>query len=214
MRTNQEKHLRILQSVRKSLIGPGGPPAPRDLIVVGLGNPGSEYARTRHNLGFRCIDRIASEYSISLSRRHRTALIGEGTVEGLPIALAKPRTYVNRSGQAVAYLLARYRAPPQGCWSSSTTSPSPWARSGCGPDGSAGGHNGARSITEAIGTQAFPRLRVGIGAPPQGADQIEHVLGEMPEEELEVVNEAVERAAQAAVAVLTDGITSTMNRFN
>ena len=214
MRANQEKHLRILQSVRKSLIGPGGPPAPRDLIVVGLGNPGSEYARTRHNLGFRCIDRIASEYSISLSRRHRTALIGEGTVEGLPIALAKPRTYVNRSGQAVAYLLARYRAPPARLLVIFDDIALPLGKIRLRPDGSAGGHNGARSITEAIGTQAFPRLRVGIGAPPQGADQIEHVLGEMPEEELEVVNEAVERAAKAAVGVLIDGITSTMNRFN
>ena len=196
----------ILRSLRASLAGSRRPPGPLDLVVVGLGNPGPKYAGTRHNLGFRCIDRIAAEYSISLSRRHRTALVGEGTVEGRPVALAKPRTYVNRSGEAAAYLLARYALPPDRLLVVYDDIALPPGKIRLRPGGSAGGHNGARSITQAIGAQAFPRIRIGVGAPPEGVDQVEHVLGEMRGEELEAVEEAVERAAQATVAVLTDGI--------
>ena len=125
-------HLTVSPKVPHRARRPTRPPGPDRGRT---GQSGSEYARTRHNLGFRCIDRIASEYSISLLRRHRTALIGEGTVEGLPIALAKPRTYVNRSGQAVAYLLARYRAPPARLLVIFDDIALPWARSGCGPMG-------------------------------------------------------------------------------
>ena len=188
--------------------------APPKLVVVGMGNPGSEYANTRHNAGFWCIDRIADDHSISLSRRNRSALVGEGVIEGRPVALAKPRTFVNRSGQAIVYLLARYRISPADLLVIYDEADLPLGKIRLRPAGSAGGHHGVKSIIEAIGTEDFPRLRLGIGPPPAGTDQVAYVLGAMSEKEQEVANDAVQRAAEAVVGVLTEGITATMNRFN
>ena len=200
------------------VLGLGGrwtrPPSRPDLVIVGLGNPGSEYAQTRHNMGFRCLDRIAGDHSIALSRRHRSALVGEGVVEERRVVLAKPRTFVNRSGQAITFLLARYRTSPRELLVIYDDLDLPLGRVRLRPEGSAGGHNGIKSITHALGTQDFPRLRVGIGRPPAGADQVEYVLGTMSEEELEPASEAVERAAEAVASVLADGIAAAMNRFN
>ena len=187
---------------------------PPSLIVVGLGNPGPEYARTRHNMGFWCVDRVARDHAITLSRRHRSALVGEGVIEGHRVVLAKPRTFVNRSGRAITYLLARYRVSPQDMLVICDDLALPLGRIRLRPEGSAGGHNGIKSIVEAVGTQEFLRLRVGIGSPPAGSDRIEHVLGDMSDDEIEKADEAVERAAQAVASVLTDGMTVAMNRFN
>ena len=189
-------------------------PEPPSIIIVGLGNPGSQYARTRHNVGFWCVDRIASDHSIAFSRRHRSALVGEGGIEGHRVVLAKPRTFVNRSGQAVAYLLARYGVSPRELLVICDDMNLPQGTIRLRPEGSAGAHNGLKSIIEAAGTQDFPRLRVGIGHPPEGADQVEHVLGTMSEDEQQTADRAVELAAQAFVGLLTDGITVAMNRFN
>jgi PTH1 family peptidyl-tRNA hydrolase len=187
---------------------------PPKLIIVGLGNPGEEYAGSRHNVGFWCVDRIAEEHSISLSRRNRSALLGEGVIEGHPVALAKPRTFVNRSGEAITYLLARFRVSPGELLVIYDDIALPLGKIRLRPEGSAGGHNGIKSITQAIGTQDFPRLRVGVGAPPPGSDQIGYVLGSIPDDDMEVANAAVDRVAQAVASVLADGIDTTMNRFN
>ena len=128
--------------------------------------------------------------------------------------LAKPRTFVNRSGQAATYLLARYRISPQDllviCDDLNLAPGKIRLRS----RGSAGGHNGIGSIIDTIHTQDFPRLRVGIGQPPPGADRIEYVLGAMSEEEQRRIDEAVDRAIQAVSCVLTEGLSEAMNRFN
>jgi PTH1 family peptidyl-tRNA hydrolase len=184
------------------------------LIVVGLGNPGSQYAETRHNVGFWCVDRLAREHSITLERRHKAALIGEGVIGGRSVVLAKPRTYVNRSGEAVSYLLTRYRVTPAELLIVYDEINLPPGKLRLRPRGSAGGHNGIKSVIEALGTQEFPRLRVGVGRPPDGADQIGHVLGAVSPEEREAVDDALERVAQAVSCLLTDGIDTTMNRFN
>ena len=189
-------------------------PEPPFIIIVGLGNPGSQYARTRHNVGFWCVDRIASDHSIAFSRRHRAALVGEGEIEGHRVVLAKPRTFMNRSGQAVAYLLARYRVSPRELLVIYDDMDLPPGTIRLRPEGSSGAHNGIKSIIEAAGTQDFPRLRVGIGHPPEGTDPVEYVLGPMSEAEQQTADRAMERAAQAVVGVLTDGITAAMNRFN
>ncbi len=190
-------------------------PAERpSLIVVGLGNPEPRYARTRHNVGFWCIDRLASDHAIDLSRRHRTARIGEGVVEGESVVLAKPRTYVNRSGEAVRYLLARYRVPPEVVlvvYDDIALSP---GKIRLRPNGSAGGHNGMKSIIDALGTQEFPRLRVGVGRPEDGGDQIGHVLGGLPEAEQRLVDASVACVSKAVAGLLADGMERTMNRFN
>ena len=187
---------------------------PTSAIIVGLGNPGPEYAETRHNMGFRCVDCVAKSHGITFSRRHRSVLVGEGVVEGRRVALAKPRTFVNRSGRAITYLLARYAVSPQNLLVICDDLDLPLGKIRLRPEGSAGGHNGIKSIIEAVGTQEFPRLRVGIGHPPSGSDQIDYVLGTMSEDEREMADEAVERVVQAVASVLTDGVTVAMNRFN
>lgn len=204
----------ILNAARKLLKRSNRSSVPPKLVIVGLGNPGEEYASSRHNVGFWCVDRIAEEHSISLSRRNRSALLGEGVIEGHSVALAKPRTFVNRSGEAITYLLARFRVSPNELLVIYDDIALPLGKIRLRPEGSAGGHNGVKSITQAIGTQDFPRLRVGVGAPPPGSDQIGYVLGSIPDDDMEIANAAVDRVAQAVASVLTEGIDTTMNRFN
>ena len=201
----------VLENLLGKAVRPSAPPA---LIVVGLGNPGEEYANTRHNVGFWCVDLLSSRHSILLSRRHKLAALGEGGVEGHPVVLAKPRTFVNLSGEAVAYLLARYGARPQALMVVYDDMELPLGALRLRPRGGAGGHNGIRSIIESLGTQDFPRLRIGIGQPETGGDRVAHVLGEMDAEERATVDEAAERAARAVTTVLSDGIDAAMNRFN
>ena len=185
-----------------------------DLIVVGLGNPGSEYAQTRHNVGAWCVDRIAKDYAITMSRRHRTSLIGEGVIDGRRVALARPRTFVNLSGRSATYLLARYRVPSKRLlviYDEMDLAPGTIRLR---PGGSGGGHNGIKSIIAALGTQEFPRLRVGIGRPEPGADRVDYVLGTMSPDERGAVDDSIGRAVQAVVTLLTEGIDVAMNRFN
>ena len=187
---------------------------PQPRLVVGLGNPGKQYAKTRHNVGFWCVERLAKDSSIAFSRRYRHAVVGEGTVAGRAVAVAKPRTFVNDSGRAITSLLGRYRASAADLlvvYDDMSLSP---GQLRVRPRGSSGGHNGIKSIIGAIGTQEFARVRVGIGHPPAGLDDVQYVLGRMPPEERREVNGAVERAAQAIVCVLNEGVEAAMNRFN
>ena len=182
--------------------------------MVGLGNPGKEYSGSRHNIGFWCVDRLAETWGIDVSRRHRLLLTGEGEIGHTPAVLAKPRTYVNNSGRAVVSLLARFRAAPADLlviYDDLDVAPGELrlrARGG------AGGHNGMKSIIAAIGTQDFARLRIGIGRPTAGVDEIDHVLGTPATDERKAIDDAVERAAEAAGLVFDEGIDAAMNRFN
>ena len=203
--------LNLFQSFR-------GKPAPRReppaLVIVGLGNPGPEYTGTRHNAGFWCIDALANKHGISLERRNRSAIIGEGIVKDLRVVLVKPRTFVNRSGAAISYLAARYGAPIDKLLIVCDDINLPPGKLRMRRKGSAGGHNGIKSVIEAAGSQEFPRLRIGVGRPPEGTGQIEHVIGPMDSQDREVVDEAVERAAEAIECLLTEGIDEAMSRFN
>ena len=202
----------LLQSIRGSRDSHRAEPP--SLIIIGLGNPGPEYAGTRHNAGFWCIDALAKKHDITLERRHRSAIIGEGDIESSRVVLVKPRTFVNRSGAAVSYLRARYAVPSESllivCDDINLQPGKLRLRS----RGSAGGHNGIKSVIEAAGSQEFPRLRIGVGRPPEGTGQIEHVIGPMDPEDRKVVDEAVERAADAVACLLSEGIDETMSRFN
>ena len=182
--------------------------------MLGLGNPGKEYENTRHNAGFWYMDRLASEFSIKFQRRNPHVLTGEGNVDGLRVALAKPRTYVNLSGQAATYLLARYRVPPSSLLVVYDDIALPPGKLRLRPSGSAGGHNGIRSIIAALGTQDFPRLRIGVGNAVRGADRVSHVLGRLPRSERAAVDDALERAVELLPCLLTEGIETAMNRFN
>lgn len=185
-----------------------------DAVIVGLGNPGPEYANTRHNAGFWCVDRLADLHRIRLTTKHQTCLLGEGEIEGKAVVLAKPRTFVNLSGEAARYLLARFGAKPDKLLVIYDDMDLPIGKMRLRPNGSPAGHNGMKSITATLGTEAFPRLRIGIGRPSEGGGNIGHVLGRLSPEEQKLADEAVERATQAVACLLAEGIATAMNKYN
>ena len=183
-------------------------------IVVGLGNPGTRYRSSRHNVGFRIVDRLAKTSKITVSQRRAKAVLGEGEVDGRRVVLAKPRTYMNHSGEAVKYLLDRFHATPRQLLIVYDEMDLPLGRIRVRPSGSAAGHNGLKSIIGSVSTQAFPRLRVGIGKPKPGEDDISFVLGAFSDEDGRLVDEATKRAVEAALCVVREGIDKAMNRYN
>ena len=202
-------------SLVDAVLGPlRGRQEPPDFIIVGLGNPGPDYAGTRHNVGFRFIDALASEYDIKVSRSHRSVMMGAGGIDGRRVVLAKPRTYVNNSGAAARYLLARFGSTPDRLLLVYDDTDLPPGKIRLRPGGSPGSHNGVRSVTDALGSREFPRLRVGVGRPDDPEDQVAYVLGEPDKAERQVLDAALGRAAEAVRVILSDGVTEAMNRFN
>ena len=183
-------------------------------IVVGLGNPGLKYRSSRHNVGFRVVDRLSKASGIGLSQRRAKAVVGEGVLDGRRVVLAKPRTFMNRSGDAVKYLLDRFHAGPDQLLIVYDEMDLPPGRIRIRPSGSAAGHNGLKSIIGAVSTQAFPRLRVGIGKPKPQEDDVSFVLGGFSDEDSKLVDEASNRAVEAALCVVQDGMGQAMNRYN
>ena len=181
---------------------------------MGLGNPGPRDSNHRPNVGFGCVDRMAQGWGIGPWDRRAKAVLGLGTRAGEEIVLAKPRTFMNNSGEGVLYLLARFKARPEDLLISTVESELPLGRLRLRASGSHGGHNGIRSIIAALNSQAFPRLRVGIGHPPPGADPVAHVIGPFSAEESQVMIEAEKRAVEAVDCVLESNIDIAMNRFN
>ncbi|MCJ7509482.1 MAG: aminoacyl-tRNA hydrolase [Dehalococcoidia bacterium] len=190
-------------------------------LVVGLGNPGSAYATHRHNVGFWCVKRLASNWGIRF-KSSRWARVGEGQVDDQPVVLAKPRTFMNRSGDAAASLLQRYNLSPQQMLVICDDLELPAGRIRLRPSGSDGGHNGLRDIIYAIESEDFPRLRIGIGRPRTAAGEpvthplvvAKYVLGEPEPEEQEALEAAVEQAAEAVACILREGLAAAMNRYN
>ena len=187
---------------------------PPDLIIVGLGNPGPDYAGTRHNIGFRFIDALASEYDIEVARKHRSVMMGIGGIDGWRVVLAKPRTYVNNSGAAARYLLTRFGSTPDKLLLVYDDLDLPTGKIRLRPGGSPGSHNGARSVTDFLGSRDFPRLRVGVGRPDDPEDQVDYVLGEPDDAERQLLDAALDRSVEAVRVMLSDGVTEAMNRFN
>ena len=183
-------------------------------IVIGLGNPGREYAQTRHNVGQWCVDRLAELHSIGRFRRTRLADVADGTIGGRRVVLAKPRTYVNESGRAVTSLMSKYRAAPGDLLVVYDEMDLPAGSIRLRARGGSGGHNGMKSIMDAAGTQEFARLRIGVGRPARSGDEVGHVLGAMARDERARVDDAVSRAAEAVETALRDGVDEAMNRFN
>ena len=183
------------------------------LVVVGLGNPGVRFKSSRHNVGFRAVDLISDQWGIRLGERRAKAVLGKGTFLGHEVVLAKPRTFMNNSGEGIAYLLTRFAARPSDLLVIYDEMALPLGKLRLRPEGSDAGHNGIRSIIEAVGTNAFPRLRIGIGG-PQGEGAKSHVLGGFSKDEKEVINDAVERAADAAKCLLEENIDVAMSHYN
>ncbi len=183
-------------------------------LIVGLGNPGLKYRETRHNLGFRCVDLMAEKWSIPIKERRAKAVLGQGVHAGREVALAKPRNFMNNSGECVAYMLARFAADLDQIMVVYDDMELPLGRLRIRRSGSDGGHRGVQSIISALGNAGFPRMRLGIGSPAEGQDPIDFVLGRFSEEESEVVSPTVEAAVMAMECWLAEDIEAAMNRFN
>ena len=183
-------------------------------IIVGLGNPGNRYSHTRHNVGFRCIDLMARRWGISLSERRAKAVLGRGHHLGQEVVLAKPRTFMNNSGEGVSYLLTRFGAKPADLVVVYDEMDLPVGRMRIRPGGSPAGHNGIRSIINELRTSDFARIRVGIGHPEAHGGQVSHVLNRFSEEEAPEIAQVVQRVAEAVDCLLEENITVAMNRFN
>lgn len=180
--------------------------------IIGLGNPGERYRQTRHNVGFDFIDRLSSQWKIPVDQSGPNFLFGSGDYKEIPVLLAKPMTFMNRSGDAYRRLL---REPEISCKESLIVFDDfniPLGKLRLRPKGSSGGHNGLESILQSAGTDEIPRLRVGIG--DSGSDWIDYVLEPFSLKEREIIDEALERAVQAAESVLCDGIERAMSRWN
>jgi PTH1 family peptidyl-tRNA hydrolase len=183
-------------------------------LIVGLGNPGARYEQTRHNVGFLVVERLAARYSITIGRQFCAALVGEGVGETTPIILAKPLTYMNRSGEAVSCLLRERALTAADLVIVNDDLDLPFGRIRMRPSGSAAGHRGLMSVSEALTGEPFLRVRVGISRPPESCSVTDYVLDNFAAEELEHLGKVVERAADAIGCLLRDGIERAMASYN
>jgi len=183
-------------------------------LIVGLGNPGSRYRGTRHNVGWEVLERLARKHGIAIEEDTGWAEVGRGDIGPHRVVLARPMTYVNASGMAVQDLKRRYRVKPSDLFLIVDDLDLPLGRLRLRPKGTAGGHNGLRSVIEALGTDGFPRMRVGIGRPPGKMDAADHVLARFSAEERQMLNDALDRAVEALEVAIVDGVDVAMNRFN
>ncbi len=186
-------------------------------LIVGLGNPGREYEATRHNLGFRVIDALASRGHIALSSAKFSAESGQGVIEGHKVLLLKPQTYMNLSGQSVGPAAHFYKIAPEDLVVAHDDLDLALGRLQLRRGGGTGGHNGLKSIVQCLGSGDFVRLRIGIGK-PQGPEArqrvVGHVLSRFDASEAAHIDEAVAAAVRAIEAVLADGLAKAMNAFN
>ena len=184
-------------------------------IIVGLGNPERRYDGTRHNIGFSAVTALADIYGISMDMKKHRAVCGKGVIEGQKVILAMPQTYMNLSGESVRELVDYYKIDPEEelivIYDDINLAP---GKLRIRPKGSAGGHNGIKNIIAHLGTQVFPRIRIGVGEKPKGWDLADYVLGRFSKEEEPVVREALEEAAKACSEIITEDVTSAMNKYN
>jgi PTH1 family peptidyl-tRNA hydrolase len=183
-------------------------------LIVGLGNPGRRYRATRHNVGWEVIDRLARRWRTVVTVEDGWSLVGRAAVEGRRVLLAKPQTYVNVSGVAVADLRRRHRIPVEDLYVVVDDLDLPLGRIRMRARGTHGGHNGLRSVIEALGSEEFPRLRIGIGRPPEGVEPAEFVLTRVSDDERPVLDAALHRAVEALEVAVTEGPAAAMNRSN
>ncbi|MCI5517075.1 aminoacyl-tRNA hydrolase [Roseburia sp. MUC/MUC-530-WT-4D] len=184
-------------------------------LIVGLGNPDKKYEHTRHNIGFDVIDALADKYNISITEKKHKGLCGTGVIDGTKVMLLKPLTYMNLSGESVIEALNFYKMDPETemlvIFDDISLDP---GHIRIRKKGSAGGHNGIKNIIAHAGTQNFMRIKVGVGAKPEGWDLADHVLGRFSEEDRKLVESAIQDAIAAAGMILRGDIDQAMNNFN
>jgi PTH1 family peptidyl-tRNA hydrolase len=183
-------------------------------LLVGLGNPGKKYERTRHNLGFVIIDRIAAENRVKVTKKVYDALVGEWSVGGEKVLLVKPQSYMNRSGETVKALMRESAVAPEDLIVVYDELDLPFGKIRIRPKGSSAGHRGMHSIIENLGGAPFYRVRVGIGRPPEGIEAADFVLERFSAEELQRLGDIVPRAAEAIDCLLREGGRRAMEQFN
>lgn len=189
------------------------PTAPPEWMVVGLGNPGPEYRGTRHNVGFDVVDLLAERHKIKLDKSKHKARYGVGVVGDTTVLLVKPLTYMNLSGQAVAPLAREYNIKPEKILVVADDLDMKVGRLRLKPKGSAGGHNGHKSLIASLATQEYPRLKIGIGSVDR-TDTIDHVLGAFKGDEREIMPLSLRRAADGVERVVNEGLELGMNLVN
>ena len=191
-------------------------------LIVGLGNPGKTYARNRHNIGFRCLNHLAKLHSIPVKKRQCQSQVGSGKIAGIEVLLAKPKTFVNLSGEAVGRLMHKYNVAIDDLIVIYDDLDLPLGKLRLRAGGSAGGHKGINSIISALGSEDFPRIKVGIGRPitENGTaitDEdviVNYVLSDFTPQEGAVIKSAIVTVAEAIQCILNEGIVAAMNKFN
>lgn len=181
-------------------------------IIAGLGNPGSKYENTRHNMGFKAIDAMASEFGIDVNRAKFKGLIGEGRIGSEKVILLKPQTYMNLSGQSVREIMNFYKIPEENLIVIYDDFDLPIGSIRVRKSGGPGTHNGMKSVVQELGSRKFPRVRVGIGS--SDGSTIQFVIGKVGKDEQKILNEAAEAAASAAADIIRIGIENAMNIHN
>ncbi|MGM0396551.1 MAG: aminoacyl-tRNA hydrolase [Bacillota bacterium] len=184
------------------------------IVIAGLGNPGSKYSETRHNVGFNVVDKLAESNGIKLNRLRFKALTGEGFIGNEKVLLVKPSTYMNNSGESIREVMDFYKLPPENLLVVVDDIDIDFATIRLKKKGSAGSHNGLKSIIYHIQTDNFPRLKVGIGKKPSYYDLADFVLSRFSSDEKKLMDKAVDRAAAAAEDFVKNGIDKAMNEFN
>ncbi len=182
-------------------------------LIVGLGNPGSKYARTRHNIGFQIVNRLAELHDFSSTHRC-DSIIGEGQIQKNKVILAQPLTYMNKSGRAVKCLVRKYNLNLEDLLIIYDDLNLETGRIRLRPSGSSGGHNGIKSIINRLSSSEFPRLKIGIGRPEPGYDVADYVLQRFKPDEKEIIDKAIKDAVKATETFITSGPEETMNKFN
>ena len=184
-------------------------------IIAGLGNPDRQYEGTRHNAGFDVIDRIAEKYNIAVDTKRHREYIGKGIIEGQKVILAKPQTYMNLSGESIRSLVDYYKVDEENellvIYDDISLDV---GQLRIRAKGSAGGHNGIKNIIAHLGTQIFPRIKVGVGEKPKGYDLADYVLGHFSKSEREMMDEGYDNAVRAAELILSGQLNEAMNEFN
>jgi PTH1 family peptidyl-tRNA hydrolase len=187
-------------------------------LIVGLGNPGRSYASNRHNIGFICLRYFARARAIKLNQKKGLARIGTGVVAGNKVVLARPQTFMNNSGQSVSRLLRKFKVSPKDLLVIHDDLDLPLAKIRISSGSGSGGHKGINSVIAELGTQEFTRIRVGIGRPanptPTEDDIIAYVLSDFTPQERKAISLVIPRVGEAILCLLTEGLTTAMNRFN
>ena len=183
-------------------------------LLIGLGNPGREYRDNRHNLGFMVIDRLIVRLNARGMKVQSKAIVTTATYEERKLILAKPQTYMNLSGQSAQGLLNFYKLPMENMLVAHDDLDLPFGTIRIRPGGGPGGQKGMASTIERLGTKDFPRLRLGIGRPPGRMDPAAYVLQDFSREEMKTLSEIVDRAAEAALTFVVDGLNKAMNKYN